>query len=239
MFKRLTVFALVVAAYALSNAAPGNTCPTSSFSIRSVEHGNLSSADGGRAIWVNRYLYASDWGNLYAPGHTAQVLWVAANGQPSTVTWAEIGVTQGWQGQNVYTYYTARGINYPQLYNELRIATPTPVSGDSHPFAAYHSVDGGYRVLIDGSSQYKWPSLNSPTVDFTVGMETTCGYDAIINRTNVVQAWWRYGPSATWNWVTTGSFYSVGSYGSIEWCRQPDAYKYHLRSQLDPSICSW
>lgn len=63
---------------------------------------------GAKMEWRARTLVASDWSASYQ-GFAAEVLWVGTDDLSPSTKWVEAGVTQGWEGSNILTFYTAHG----------------------------------------------------------------------------------------------------------------------------------
>ncbi len=192
-------------------------------------------SDGGRMTWALRDLHADDWA---AGGFASEVLWVGTDSDPNRSnpnTWVEVGVTHGWQGQNVYTYYLARGDG--ALYSEARITSITPQVGAIHTFSGFRTSGPSlYNVSIDTTAITLSPHVPD-TKWFQGGLESTCDSSRVDN-TYVSLIRQRRESDAYWLPVSQGSLGKEPSngVGSVAWCTNPSSFRYSLHSQV-PLAC--
>ncbi|MFY9580444.1 MAG: hypothetical protein WAQ33_14105 [Gaiellaceae bacterium] len=232
-FLATAVLAAVVGA-SVSSPSGAFACSRS----QRIDHvvGFASTADSAKASWVLRQLGATDWAS---GGHTNQTIWVGTDNSPVTFTWVEIGATQGFHSQNVYTYYTADAIRYPYAYHDLRITSQTPSYGVTHTFIGTASFPAaGFFMLIDNNQFYEWYGHSQPVPEYAVGFETTCGESAQVNRTFVSNLYTRRYSDYAWIQSDHGSLESAGSAGYIAWCSQPYSFRHWLNTTIDSSICA-
>jgi len=171
-------------------------------------------------------------------GFTAQLILAGTNFYDTSQDWVELGATQGWQGQNIYTYYTAQG-SASGGYSEQRITAITPSYGTTHRFAAFQRLGlPEYWASIDSNGYWSWPGKSPNTVAYLGGHETTCGEQAKVNRTYVSENEFRRLSDGVWVSAANGQLNSPQGYGSIAWCSSPVTFRHWMRSDLDPSLCS-
>jgi hypothetical protein len=229
-------------------SSPATSCgrfPTKTWRVETSDPHFV--ADGGRGEWVLRDMYARDW-NRDPWGHgtegfTAQGLWVGTNGQSSKHSnyFVEVGVTQGYDGKNVYTYYTA-AIDGGGGFAEERITDITPTKGTLHRFSVFRrdpALGPGYWAAIDGIGYFLWEDNSGSSNDWSMGYEITCGEAARINRTNVSLNQFRRMSDGVWHDATSAEVESdAGSIGGgFAWCSYPTNFRYYIRSELDPTVC--
>jgi hypothetical protein len=199
-----------------------------------------TSSDGGRGTWYLRAMTAPD---AFTPpgGYTEQAIWVGTDNHASNQDWVEVGATQGWHGQNIYTYFTVEGLfGGIDSYTETRITAITPTYGTTHRFSGFRNANGtDYWAAIDGTGYVSWTNHHAPTNSWTMGYETTCGESAQVNRTNAIENQYRIQATSTWTNASSSTVGSVapGLGGGFAWCSYPLTFRYFLRSDLDQTIC--
>lgn len=200
-------------------------------------------ADGGRMTWRARNLFANDW---LPGGFAAQVLWVGTNDVHSapSFTWVEVGLTHGWQGQNLYTGYSAHGIN--GSYDEFKMGLAGLTIGSQWRFTVEQSGANSYTAKIYNFAGTTWSKLYNGhtlgTVSISGGLESFCGnQNNRIDRTNVTNVFLRRDSDGAYIGSTNGAFGTVGAVndpdGGIAWCNQPWAFRYWMNSQIATNIC--
>jgi hypothetical protein len=167
--------------------------------------------------------------------------WVATGGDDVEQEWVEVGATQGWRGEDLYTYYTAHGFDRGEAYGENKITAITPVLGTTHRFSAFWDGTGTwYWVAIDGTAYGDWGNHLPYSNEYQIGFEATCGNDerTKVNRTYVSENQFRRATgSLAWTTPDNGNIMSLTA-GGIGWCNQPVTFRYWLRSDIDTSVCA-
>ncbi len=194
-------------------------------------------ADGARETWTIRTLSATD---TAAGGFASEVLWVGTNGQGADSTWVEVGVTDGWEGSNVTTFYSAHGT--PSTYDELDFFGYTPVVGQTWTFTVRdytNVISGAYVAEITRGSSYEatWWNGHSPnTSDLSGGLESTCN-NSRIDKTYVSNIWYRNKATKAYALINNGSLVDQSSEGGIAWCTSPTKFRYYLHSSTGTTLC--
>lgn len=194
-------------------------------------------AKGAHERWAIRTLSASD---RATGGFASEVVWVGTDNQQADTRWVEVGVTHGWQGQNLFTFYTAH--QSAGGYGEHLIpGAPAPQVDFAWTFAAYWTASGIYRAEItqNGSvyHSYAWSTHNPSTVDYSGGLESTCGTSRV-DRTYVTVNQFYRSSDLTWVSTNNGTLSDQASVGGIGWCSIPLRFRYFLNSVLNPTICA-
>lgn len=162
---------------------------------------------------------------MLSGGHTNVALWVGTNGANVDTTWAEVGATRGYGGQEGLYYYTAHGINYPTtgFYEDRLLTHPqgSPVGGKLNTFRSQYvftSSGDAYDSYIDGYYLWSWYGHSPPTSAWASGGEGTCvdDIDARIGWTTTrsnqfrgSDAYWHYPASYTAFLSYTGFQYAT------------------------------
>lgn len=198
-----------------------------------IESGGYSY--GSQARWTIRDIGHNPQ-NVMVSGFTAHALWVGTNGTtfvgPTGATWVELGVTRGWHGFPSLNYYTAHGINYPGVYEEISlndipccVDAPQPEVGTNHLFSIFNSHgERWYYVGIDNVFYYGWWDHVPPSPDYGIGIETTCSGcpGTYVRATPVTSPQWQ---DAAFGLHTTdnGEFRQAGNISGATqiWCSYP------------------
>ena len=244
LFKGVVAAAVVTALGPIASPVVGlPASPALAASCPKVEAYDLvapqSSADGSSASWTLRTLSAVDWSS---GGFASQVMWTSTNYKTPDQEWVEVGVTQGWEGSNAYTYYTAHG-DYtvsPQVYAEARWTSPLPVVGGSQTFTVVSTSTSGvgtYTAYV-GSAAYSWNHHQPNTSYYAVGLESTC-QDSRVDRTYVSTHSFRNRTTKYYTLPNSGTIKEVpaGPQG-IAWCNSPVQFRFYLNSVLSTGSCS-
>ncbi len=195
----------------------GNDASTSAFS------------DGGKMAWRARSMSATDTGS---GGFSAQVLWVGTNNSSDTLRWVEAGITQGWQGANILTAYTAHG-DYsvtPHIYAEHRWTSPSITPGDLYTFAGFYNTTNTYRTTINtNANSWDWSGHTSGTNSWSGGSESTCGPTGVVSNTYVSVNQYRRSTDHVYVNAAVGSLFTDVDGGSA-WCSSPVTFRYWLNN---------
>jgi hypothetical protein len=175
--------------------------------------------------------------NFAAGGFSLQGLWVYTDNTSNLglPRWVEVGVTQGWQGQNLYTFYTARGDLRvaPPIYDEYRFSTISPIVGQNKTYRLYSNSSGSYIADISGT-MFVWGSHQPDSKFIEIGIEATCDNGRVDNyRITGVQL--RRKSDKAWIAINNGALYRDAPVVT-EWCAQPTSARTALNSQL-PLAC--
>jgi hypothetical protein len=193
------------------------SAPTLAHIDRMYANGGTAGSDwgGGYAQWDYQALWAADW----SPpdyGFILQTLWVGTRSSAIHTQdgWMEVGDVQGWQGQNVRTYYWAEG--WPNHYYEEPISRSYPGVGTYVPYQIQAVFDGEYDAYIGGT--YYASSFQPGRTNWVqTGLEAT-SYSSTAATSNFFwmqyRSWaccswfyWANGEKhndfpAVWNWIT-------------------------------------
>lgn len=228
-------FAAIVAASALSVTGPLPTFGACVKQLAYADHHPQTAADGARARWVARTLSATDWA---VGGFASEVIWVGTDNAEADIRWVEVGITHGFAGVNVYTFYTAR--RNGAGYNEARWNTLFPSVGSSYLFTVTPGNAGRYRAHITLPNSvvtfHEWSGHNPNTVNYSGGLEATCN-NSRVDRVYVSSHHYRDKATAAWRAINNGGLVDQSSEGGIAWCLNPQTYRYFLHSQRDPTLC--
>jgi len=223
-------------ATALATACPGVHFYASAY------HTTSQSRDGGRAKWIYRPLDAPDWPDGYG-GFASEVIWVATDDDPDPGnTWVEVGITNGWQHQDITTFYTAHGLNGGATYDEARWTSMSPVLAHQYRMSAAAFGADHYQAVVEDltsslNTTKSWPNHHPETVAMAAGSETTCSTSRV-DRTYVTSPQFRTLGAFTWNIVTNGTLDWDPNVTFIAWCTQPTSYRYYQNPQNDPNTCA-
>jgi hypothetical protein len=139
-------------------------------------------------IWKFRSLNATDWDAWYE-GFASQVLWVGTTGQSVIAVngdFVEVGATNGWQGQDLTTFYSAEVDN--DIYQEARLVGAGALdTGTQYTFRVVNDGGGLYRAQVDGpssSGSVVWGGHYPYSIDYAGGLEATC-HNNKVNATYV------------------------------------------------------
>lgn len=224
---------IAASAFNLADAATAAAACTEQLAY--ADHHPQTAADGARGRWVARLVSATDWA---VGGFASEVLWVGTDNAEADVRWVEVGITHGFAGTNVYTFYTAR--RNATGYSEARWNTLFPSVGSSYLFTVTPGNIGRYRAHItlpNGTvTFYEWSGHNPNTVDYSGGFEATCN-SSRVDRVYVSSHHYRDKATAAWRAINSGSLIDQSSDGGIAWCLNPQTYRYFLHSQRDPTLC--
>jgi hypothetical protein len=131
---------------------------------------------GLRAQWHNNWM-TMDPALIAAGDHVNHALW-AYSGSPGCGDWAEIGVTRGFQGQDVYTYYEAASTAFGVA--TIQIKTPAATwDGTNHTYATTDDGGGTYdawSVYLDGVQENQFTGLGQGSCVGQAGLEIS-GYN--------------------------------------------------------------
>jgi hypothetical protein len=201
-----------------------------------ADAGTSVNADGAKMAWKARALTATDTG---AGGFTAQVMWVGTNNTEETLRWVEAGITKGWQGQNIYTAYTAHGdlIKSPPVYAEHRWSSPTITLGNTYTFAGFYNTTNTYRTTVNApSNSWDWSGHTSGTSSWSGGSESTCGSTGVVTNTYVSVNQYRRASDHVYVNTSAGSLFDLSPNGGSAWCVAPRTFRYWLNNST--SGCS-
>jgi hypothetical protein len=183
-------------------------------------------SDGAKMTWKARDLTATDAGS---GGFAAEVIWIGTDGAQASDVWVEMGVTQGWQGQNIYTQYTAHGDirPSPDIYAEHK--WPTATLGTAYTFAGFHNTSTTYRVTSNpGTVVWDWNGHTGPTVDYDGGLETTCGPPSKVAKVFVSASYARRTSDHAYLIGTGAGIADNSANGGIAWCHTGFDFRYWM-----------
>jgi len=189
-------------------------------------------------VWKLATLDATDWSSS---GFASEVLWVGTNSDPTHEypnVWVEVGVTNGWEGQDVYTYYAVMGNDDYGEYAEGRITSITPQVGTTHTFSGY-SIPGPSLYIVSVDTTTITFSPHAPnTMWVQGGLESTCD-NSRVDNTYVSSVKYRRKSDAVWRNATQGTLGKIpaNGVGVVAWCTSPTKFRYSLHSQI-PLGCS-
>jgi hypothetical protein len=185
-------------------------------------------ADGAKMSWKARAMSATD---TASGGFAAQVLWVGTDSRESDDFWVEAGVTQGWAGQNILTFYTAQGTGGGTVYTEHRWSNALTL-GTNYTFAGFYNTTNTYRTTVAGPSgsinAWDWGGHNPNTTDFSAGYESTCGATAKVSKTYVGSNFARRKSDHSYVLATGGSLPGGTAHGNVVWCTNGIYFRYWL-----------
>jgi hypothetical protein len=187
-----------------------------------------TTADGGAATWRLRTLSATDWATN---GFAAQVLWVGTDSTAFGLgKWVEVGVTKGWAGQNLYTYYTANGNHVTGEYHESRITTITPTVNTTHTFrSVYLGSPSLWAAQIDSTSVSVSP-FGPSTKWVEAGLESTCNQSRVDN-TYVSAFQYRASSDHTYKNFNNGDLLeNTQAPAKVAWCTTNVRFHYALNT---------
>jgi hypothetical protein len=215
-------------------AFPVGAAPASAACVKTVEkvvNTPHIAAKGARMVWKGRTLVATDTG---AQGFAAQVLWVGTNGISHSQVWVEVGATDGWQGQNITTFYTASS-DSTGARSEARISAFPVQLGTTYTFTIEPSATAGFysAKVSNGSltSSSGWNNHSPGVRDYAGGLESTCGTSRIDN-TYISANQFRRTDNGVWTNPTVGTKTNTGLPGTVDWCVQPRTFHYALNNQI-------
>ena len=202
---------------------------------------NTFNKDGGKAWWTMQQLAAQD---TATNGFAAEVLWVATDNRAADPpqTWVEMGITDGWEGANVTTFYSAQATDWDEpwhTYTQSR-AYATPVVGHGYKFVIDQFDSDTYQAIatIGGGETltWFWDGHHDPTKQVAAGLEATCT-TAQVDRTNVTNVSTRANDTQAWGLVDHGALfdYTTDPDGGLGWCSYPTAFRYYLNSAIGTS----
>jgi len=240
---RWTAIVVSLAVIALSTPALADPPPVAAACVKNwavAKYDNPDNSDGGRMTWRVRTLSATDWA---AGGFAAQVLWAGTNNVDELARWVEVGVTHGWQGQNLFTYYSAHGNLATGEYGEARITAVTPVVGNTDNFlvnlqSTYYGL--AYVGSVDGHGLI-WTTHWGYSKDYQGGLEATCN-SSRVDRV-YVQSSQRHRSAGVWISPSSGTLNGFTQpagqpvTGTVAWCGLPK-FRYAMNSAIDPNVCS-
>ena len=207
-----------------------------------TDHTPQATADGASMTWRATTLTTHGWS---LGGFTAQVLWVGTDNQDSADAWVETGITEGFDGLNVFTFYSAHG-TLSGGYNEVRYSgAPTPVVGTAYIFRGYSVPTPGtpvYRteVRAGGTSYYvTWSGHATNTVNYSGGYEADGPYpcDSRVDATYMYNNTFRRKSDGVNVTINNGSRTDLSTQGTIGWCAQPTTFRHWMHSQASTSVC--
>lgn len=189
--------------------------------------GTSVNADGARMTWVARALTGSDWS---LGGFAAQVLWVGTNNSSPSVRWVEAGITQGWEGSNILTLYTAHGDTIAGTYAEHRWSTPSVSLGSSYTFAGFYNATNQYRTTVNppNGNSWDWSGHTSGTGEWAGGSESTCGPPSKVSKTYVSLNQYRRASDHVYVTTSVGSLFDLSPNGGSAWCSSPVTFRYWM-----------
>jgi hypothetical protein len=237
--------AVVVSLLVVALSAPGPAGPpaVAAACVKNwavANYHNPDNSDGGRMTWKVQTLSATDWA---ARGFAAQVLWAGTNNVDELVRWVEVGVTKGWQGQTLFTNYSAHGNLATEEYGEARITAVTPVVGNTDNFLVNQqsTVYGlAYVGSVDGHGLI-WTTHSGYSKDYQGGLEATCN-NSRVDRV-YVQSSQRHRSAGVWISPSAGTLMRFTQpegqpvTGTVAWCGLPK-FRYAMNSSIDPNLCS-
>lgn len=232
-----------LAAFHLGTAAPALALSCNKGERVDSLQGFDSTANGARAKWVLRRGTAPYyWAN---GDHVNQTIWIGANGQKPADHLGGSGRTSGSQNgdlQNHWTYYTARGINYPNSYAAVNLYGDL-TTGVTHSFDAFYSGTS-FQVEVDDAARYYWASVTGPTIEYDVGFEAICATSDgasvdVLARTYVSKMQSHRQSDSQWIQSDHGSFelFGTGSGSGVAWCSEPFTFRYWLNFTGDTTKC--
>jgi hypothetical protein len=192
-------------------------------------------SDGAKMTWKARALVATDTGSR---GFSAEVMWVGTDNAIASDVWVETGVTQGWQGQNIYTEYTAHGDfrHSPPIYAEHK--WPDATIGTAYTFAGFHNTTTTYRVTVNPTgSVWDWNGHNGPTSHFAGGSESTCGSTGKVTKTFVSASYARRTSDHAYLIANSAGLVDLSPNGGVAWCHTGFDFRYWL-NDANNSGCS-
>ena len=211
-------------------------CPTP----QSYEYDSADPApaiDGARAEWKLRALDATDWAG---GGHTNTTVWLTTN-DASGNQWVEVGVTDGYRGENTYTFYSAHrywtGTMYK--YQDVKIGKAANL-GTVVQFKVYWNGSNFRGDVIDpnGSAGIGWSGNALPASAYVIGAEYTCPGTARVDRTYTLTNQYRRVVDGLWVNATNGSLIPSGNANTgILWCTQPVFFRFWVNSQISTTEC--
>ncbi len=174
-------------------------------------------------------------------GFAAEVLWVGTDNAAADWHWVEVGVTDGFDGQDVYVFYTAHGRSGGIVYDERMYTSQTPAIGTQYTFSVYETVTGtSYNATIKGpsvTSTLGWGNHARPTVEWSGGLEALCLGDRV-DKVYITVSQYRRNSDNVWVNASNGYMTRDNGNGGIEWCLHYTKFRYWLNSVLDPRFCS-
>jgi hypothetical protein len=192
-----------------------------------VRAGTSVDANGAKMAWTARALTATDWAG---GGFAAQVLWVGTNNSSASTRWVEAGITQGWQGSNILTHYTAHGDTIAGIYSEHRWTTPTVTLGSTYTFAGFYNTTNTYRTTVNapGGNSWDWSGHTSGTGEWAGGSESTCGPPSKVSKTYVSLNQYRRTSDHVYVNAAAGSLFDYSPNGGSAWCTSPRTFRYWM-----------
>lgn len=203
------------------------------------DHTPQAGSNGARMTWLARITNAPDYAS---GGFASQVLWVGTNGDQADDSWVEVGVTHGFAGANVWTFYSARAINSAS-YDEYRYTTMTPAVGVAYRFIGRSGTNGYWgeiqRVSTGATISKFWSGNATPTVNYSGGLEATCNTGRV-DRTYVSVNQFRRSSDGVYVNIDNGTLTDLTTDpdAGTAWCAQPTRFRYWLNSSIDPTLCS-
>jgi hypothetical protein len=233
--RPLTALAVIACSMALlATSGRAVIAPTTVFAAcvkeeASDDAGTSVNADGAKMTWVARALTASDWAASYQ-GFAAQVLWVGTNNSSPSVRWVEAGITQGWEGSNILTLYTAHGDTIAHVYDEHRWTTPSVSLGSSYTFAGFYNAINQYRTTVNApnGNSWDWSGHTSGTGEWAGGSESTCGSPSKVSNTYVSLNQYRRASDHVYVTTSVGSLVDNSPNGGSAWCSSPVTFRYWM-----------
>ncbi len=176
--------ALVVASngIAMTQARAAVALPSAARTATAVWAGNLTCPHGANYGSIACFYDAVQYGDYTefhnntmtmnstyeaAGYHINQSLW-AFSGGGCTTYWVEAGITQGYHGQIVYTWYHAR--NSSAGYADYKSATTSP-DGSNHSYELDYIGNASYNVYRDGQVLNGVSGLGFGTCIAAAGLE--------------------------------------------------------------------
>lgn len=184
---------------------------------------------GARATWLPlTNALAPDFANA---GFTLQGIWVGIDHGPVSGKWIETGVTQGFEGQNVRSYYWAWGNNATGDFEaELQTGTVPTNQGVTFKVVSCDIFNPGCPPWSASTSPRQWvachgeqtstcsvltwpTALDPRTLQYFEGGESTCLENARLDRTVAHDSQYRHQGSVWANTVNLGASQSyIGAF---------------------------
>lgn len=228
--------AIIASVSLLVLSTPGTVLGACTKAVQYTDHTPQQSADGARMSWVYRTLNATDIPKL---GYASQVMWVGTNGSDASSFFVEVGITHGWQGQNLRTAYTA---HWPVGggYQEARFNFGLVLNATYQFTVQPSTLIGRYNSVISyGGSTWTlgWNSHNPPVVNYSGGPEAKCNTSQI-NRTYVSVNRYRRASDGAFVTINNGTKTNFSNGAHLLWCSQPVTFRYYLNPSNSPNDCS-
>lgn len=178
---------------------------------------------------------AYDW-NIDGGGHTGAKIWVLDSATPDA--FVEVGFVRGWEGADVYRYYTANAhMPYGNDYLETLLTpnltwvrnTATTFSGDSDGHISLQTYDG------QTATGY-WSGHSNPIVDYQVGGEST-SVCSRLDTTYVVTNQYRRISDGGWASASSGTLAGSATMRAATCPGWPVNFRFWQNSQTDTSHC--